>query len=64
MSKNHEIIQLSLNVEESREHSVKFECRNLVKVRWFFDGWLSKNVKEENNIGIEEIRKDLMEDGI
>ena len=39
-------------------------CRNLVKVRWFFGGWLSKNVKEENNIGIEEFRKDLMEDGI
>ena len=28
-----------------------------------FNGWLSKNVKEENNIGIEEIRKDLIEDG-
>ena len=38
--------------------------RNLVKVRWFFDGWLSKNVKEENDIGIEDIGKDLMEDGI
>ena len=42
----------------------QLNCRNLVKVRWFFDGWLSKNVKEENNIGIEEFRKDLMEDGI
>ena len=38
-------------------------CRNLVKVRWLFDGWLSNDVKEIN-IGIEEIRKDLMEDGI
>ena len=28
-----------------------------------FNGWLSKTVKEENNIGIEEIRKDLIEDG-
>ena len=29
-----------------------------------FNGWLSKTVKEENDIGIEEIGKDLMEDGI
>ena len=38
-----------MNVEESRDHSVKFECRNLVKVRWLFDGWLSNDVKEINN---------------
>ena len=35
----------------------------LDKVRWFYDGWLSKNVKEENNFGIKEFGKDLMEDG-
>ena len=35
-----------------------------LKFEGSFDGWLSKNVKEENNIGIEEFRKDLMEDGI
>ena len=29
----------------------------------FVDGWLSKDVKEENDIGIEELGKDLMEDG-
>ena len=28
------------------------------------DGWLSKEVKEENNNGIEEFGKDLMEGGI
>ena len=39
-------------------------CRNFVKVRVFVDGWLSKDVKEENNMGIEEFHKDLMEDGI
>ena len=38
-------------------------CRNFVKVRVFVDGCLSKDVKEENNMGIEEFHKDLMEDG-
>ena len=28
------------------------------------DGWLTKEVEEENNIGIEEFGKDLMEGGI
>ena len=28
------------------------------------DGWLTKEAKEENNIGIEELSKDLMEDGL
>ena len=28
------------------------------------DGWLSKEAKEEKNIGVEEFSKDLIEDGI
>ena len=28
------------------------------------DGWLTKEVKEENSVGIEEFGKDLMEGGI
>ena len=28
------------------------------------DGWLSKEVKEENNIAIDEFDKDLIEDGV
>ena len=28
------------------------------------DGWLTKEVKEENSVGIEEFDNDLMEDGI
>ena len=39
-------------------------CRNFVKVRVFVDGWLSKDVKDENDIGIEEFSKDLMEEMI
>ena len=34
-----------------------------LKFEGSFDGWLSKNVKEENNIGIEELCIDLMEGG-
>ena len=29
----------------------------------YVDGWLTKEVKEENSIGIEEFGKDLMEGG-
>lgn len=48
----------------SRNDSKDLEVEKATLTKMFVDGWLTKEVKEENSVGIEEFDKDSMKVGV